>query len=693
MSTAAGPALPQDQTPEPEQGAPRVKRVVFVGSAVGTLAVTLWALISPTGAEATLGALVGWVSKWFGWYYIALATAVLIFVVAIAISRHGTVRLGPEHSRPEYSTGAWAAMLFAAGIGTDLMFFSVYEPVVQYLTPPSGQGETVEAAREATVWTLFHYGISGWGMYALMGMALGYFAYRMNLPLAVRSALYPLVGKRIDGPIGHAVDIAAVLGTIFGVATSLGIGVVGLNVGLNVLFGVPQGLAAQAALLVLAVGVATVSAVSGVDKGIKRLSQLNVLLAIVLALWILVTGKTAYLLNAAVLNIGDFARLFPDMTMQTFAFEDTGDWMSFWTLFFWAWWVAWASFVGLFLARISRGRTIRQFVTGTMIIPFSYIVMWVSIYGNAALDEVRTGNTRFTEAASASPEGGFYALLAEYPAFPFIAGLATIVGLLFYVTSADSGALVMANLSSHLRSVDEDGGPRLRIFWAVATGALTLAILGVDGIFALQYATVIMGLPFAVVLALVMVGLYRALRVEAHRTDSVDRAMPGRFSGRSGATDESHPHPMSWRRRLSRALAYPSPQRAREYLREVASPALREVAGELQKQGVDAEAHTLDENGVEYVEIRVRDGDDEHPFRYCLWPRKVPVPAYGHGVQVGQEHYARIEVLLSDGGQGYDVMGYTHTQLIDDVLDQYERHLEFLRLQHPAPADDKTAPR
>ena len=210
------------------------------------------------------------------------------------------------------------------------------------------------------------------------------------------------------------------LGTIFGVATSLGIGVVSLNVGLNVVFGIPQGLAAQSALIILAVAIATLSAVSGVDKGIKRISQLNVLLAILLAVFVLVTGRTAYLLNALVLNIGDYFRLLPDMTMQTFAFEDTGDWMSFWTLFFWAWWIAWSAFVGLFLARISRGRTIKQFVAGTMIIPFSYIVMWISIFGNAALDEIRRGNASFTKIASEAtdPSNGLWALLQRVPLLP-----------------------------------------------------------------------------------------------------------------------------------------------------------------------------------------------------------------------------------------------------------------------------------
>ncbi len=550
--------------PAADSGPPSVlNRPVFVASAVITVAVTLWCVVAPSNAEATLGSVVGWVSTWFGWYYIALTTAVLVFVVFLGLSRFGAVKLGPEHSRPEFSTMAWASMLFAAGIGTDLMFFAVYEPVTQYLTPPTGAGETVTAARESTVWTLFHYGISGWGMYCLMGMALAYFAYRMNLPLAVRSALYPIIGKRVEGPIGHGVDTAAVIGTIFGVATSLGIGVVSLNVGLELVFGIPSGLAAQAGLVILAVVIATLSAVSGVDKGIKVISQLNVLLAIVLALFVLVTGRTAYLLNALVLNIGDYVRLFPDMTMQTFAFEDTGDWMSFWTLFFWAWWIAWAAFVGLFLARISRGRTIKQFVAGTLIIPFSYILMWIGIFGNAALDEIRSGNTSFAEVASSGngPDQGLWALLQEYPWFTFVAGLAILVGLLFYVTSADSGALVMANLSSRLRTANDDAGPRLRIFWAVATGSLTLAILAAGGIYALQYATVIVGLPFAFVMVGVMWGLYKALSVEGKLADSREGAMPGVLSGRSGLFEHGH---TPWQARLRRVMTFPDRAKAED---------------------------------------------------------------------------------------------------------------------------------
>ena len=677
---------PGDSKGETKGGAkpslPPVNKRVFIAAALGTLAITLWALIAPANAEAVLGAVVGWTSDWFGWFYVLLVLAVLVFVIYLAASRYGNTKLGPEHSKPEFGLVAWASMLFAAGISTDLMFFAVAEPVTMYLTPPSTEAETVDAARESTVWALFHYGLSGWGLYALMGMALAYFAYRMNMPLAIRSALAPIFGKRVQGALGETVDLAALLGTIFGVATSLGIGVVMVNVGLNTVFGIPIGTATQVGIVVVGVGVATLSAVSGVDKGIKFLSILNVVLAIGLSLWVLVAGNTQYLLNALVLNVTDFIRLFPNMAGQTFAFEDTGTWMTDWTLFFWAWWIAFASFVGLFLARISRGRTIRQFVLGTLTIPFIYIFMWISIYGNSALDVIRSGDKKFGESVILNPEGGFYDLLSRYPAFTFIAGLATITALLFYVTTADSAALVMANLSSNLRNPQEDGRAGLRIFWALSTGALTVSMLLVGGIGALQNATVIMGLPFAFVVILVMIGLYKALRVEAHRVDSIDTSLPASLARRSRG-----PGHETWQRQLGRVLSFPNEARAREFERKVLTPTLTEVAEEMDGRGISCRCGRVDTEGVfvedgELIQFEV-DGEGEYPFRYQVWPHKVSVPSFGGMVPRGSgEDYYRMEVYLDGGaGQGYDIMGYSKEQIIDDVLDKYERHVEFLQLQ------------
>jgi choline/glycine/proline betaine transport protein len=662
-----------EKAPPGRWGGPQARWPVFLSSVIGISAMALWAIIAPDNAEDAIFTVVDKVTTGFGWFYIALATTILVFVLLLGFSRYGHVRLGPDHSRPEYSTFAWASMLFAAGIGTDVMFFSVVEPVTQYVAPPQGNPETVFAAREATVWTLFHYGITGWAMYALMGLALAYFAYRLHLPLAVRSALFPIFGKRIDGPLGHAVDTAAVLGTVFGVATSLGIGVVFLNVGLNVLFGVSVGTGWQIALAVLAVTMAAVSATTGVDKGIRILSQLNVILALALAGWVLVTGRTTFILNAIVTNVGDFVRTFSAKTTETFAFVDNAEWMSLWTLFFWAWWIAWASFVGLFLARISRGRTIRQFVAGTMIIPFTYIVMWISIFGNAAIDRVRGGDTAFAEEAQQYDGAGFYTLLEQYPLSGPVIFLAFCVGLLFYVTSADSGALVTGNLSSQLRSVHDDAAPWMRIVWASVTGVLTIAMLLVGGILALQYATIIFAVPFAIVLVMVMWGLLKALRVEGRRVDSAEHHLPNLLSARAGREERD-----LWLSRLARTVNFADHGEAERHLREVVHPALESVASELTERGVTA-AVTSGTGDVGQPWVQLRSEADTHPFVYRVEIDEAPVPTYGRRVPGDRDRYARLEVHLEGGGQDYDVMGYSETQLIHDCLDQYEQHLAFLR--------------
>jgi choline/glycine/proline betaine transport protein len=670
-----------DRAPDPD--ASRINPRVFYGSSVGIVLVALWAMFAPDAASDAIAAMVTWISEWFGWYYFLVATLVLVFVVYVSVSRLGRVKLGPEESKPDFSVFTWASMLFAAGIGIDLMFFSVSAPVTQYLAPPEGDGGTIEAARDGVVWTLFHYGITGWAMYALMGMALGYFAYRRGLPLSIRSALYPIIGKRVHGGAGDAVDLAAVLGTVFGIATSLGIGVVQLNYGLTVLFDVPEGPWAQTGLIVLAVFMATVSAVLGVDKGIRRLSELNVVLAIGLMGYVLFQGDTVFLLNALVLNIGDYASDFAGMTLNTFAFDRPTDWLNAWTLFFWAWWIAWAPFVGLFLARISRGRTIRQFVAGVLIIPFLFILVFISIFGNSALDLVIGGADDFGEVAMEVPEQAFYTLLAEYPGAMFVVGLATFIGLLFYVTSADSGALVTGNFTSHLGSPRADASKPVRVFWAVATGLLTLAMLLVGGVPTLQDATIIMGLPFSFVMFLVMFGLFRALRVETYLEDSHRAALPLLLSGR--ATPDGSEGARHWRQRLARLSRYPGESDARSFLDERARPALQEIAGELGTAGYGATVQDGDsDTPLPALVLRV-DLADEQDFVYRVWPSEAPTPSFAtERARAGDTHY-RLEVHLGEGSQGYDLTGYTKEQVIADVLNQYERHLEYLRLGRSTP--------
>lgn len=672
----SGPERGERFIPE-QKTTPRPNRVVFIGSAVAIILFAVWAIVFPDTANAVITSVVSWISRTFGWYYILTATVVVIFVVFIAGGRTGRVKLGPAHSKPQFNLFTWSSMLFAAGIGTDIMFFSVSEPVTDYYSPPRGSGENIESARQAVVWTLFHYGITGWAMYALMGMAFGLFAYRYNLPLSIRSALYPVIGKKVNSRIGDSVEIAAVLGTIFGIATSLGIGVVQLNYGLHVMFGIEEGLAAQIGLIALAIIMAIISTVSGVEKGIRRLSEINIILAAGLMLYVLINGKVRFLLDAIVLNIGDFFSRFPGMTLNTFAFDRPDDWLNSWTLFFWAWWVAWAPFVGLFLARISRGRTIRQFVAGVLAIPFMFIVLWISIFGNSALKVVLGGNDTFGDVAMNQPEEAFYSLLQQYPAAPVLVAIATFVGLLFYVTSADSGALVMSNFTSRAKDSQSDGPKWMRVFWAAATGLLTLAMLLVGGVTTLQQATLIIGLPFSLVLYLVMIGLYRALRVERYSSASYFASLPGQLSGRAGRADRQ----LNWRHRLSRSMSYANANQAEEFITSVAEPAITDVTAELRSNGADAHqgTGTVDGVGVSYVDMRVT-FSGEREFKYQVYPVVYDVPSYSVRSQPGDATYFRVEVFSVTGSQGYDLMGYTKEQLITDILDHYERHMEFLHI-------------
>ena len=620
----------------------KINPVVFYTSAGLILLFSLMTIFFRDFSAEWIGRTLDWVSKTFGWYYLLAATLYIVFVVCIACSRFGSVKLGPEQSKPEFSLLSWAAMLFAAGIGIDLMFFSVAEPVTQYMQPPEGAGQTIEAARQAMVWTLFHYGLTGWSMYALMGMALGYFSYRYNLPLTIRSALYPIFGKRINGPIGHSVDIAAVI--------------------------------------------ATISVTSGVDKGIRVLSELNVALALGLILFVLFMGDTSFLLNALVLNVGDYVNRFMGMTLNSFAFDRPVEWMNNWTLFFWAWWVAWSPFVGLFLARISRGRTIRQFVMGTLIIPFTFTLLWLSVFGNSALYEIIHGDAAFAEEAMLHPERGFYSLLAQYPAFTFSASVATITGLLFYVTSADSGALVLGNFTSKLKDINSDAPNWLRIFWSVAIGLLTLGMLMTNGISALQNTTVIMGLPFSFVIFFVMAGLYKSLKVEDYRRVSASRDTAPRPMGLQDR--------LSWKKRLSRLMNYPGTRYTKQMMETVCYPAMEEVAQELRLRGAAVELKSLppeEGENLGHLDLLVHMGDEQN-FIYKIWPQQYSVPGFTYRARSGKSTYYRLETFLLEGSQGNDLMDYSKEQVITDILDQYERHLNFIHLHREAPGNSVMFP-
>ncbi|MEY8576819.1 choline BCCT transporter BetT [Corynebacteriaceae bacterium 6-324] len=659
-----------------------VNKPVFFTAAGLIIAFVLWAWVAPGQTEAVIFGSMDWIAENLGWYYILTAGIIVLFVIVIALTRVGNTRLGPDHSRPKYRMFTWASMLFAAGIGVDLMFFSIAGPATNFLTPPEAAPLSDEAARMAAIWTMFHYGIPGWAMYALMGVALGLFAYRYHLPLSIRSAIAPIFGKRIHGATGNAVDITATLGTIFGIATSLGIGVVFLNYGLSELFGLPTNAAVQVALIALAVLITVLSTVSGVDKGIRRLSELNVLLALGLLLWILVTGKTAELLGQLVQNIGDFFSRFPGMLLNNFAYTEgapsypADQWLGDWTLFFWAWWMAWAPFVGLFLARISRGRTLREFIFGVLIIPFGFILLFVSIFGNAALSYFRAGDDAFLQEAVELPESGFFNLLSQFPGGTFLIAVAVFVGMLFYITSADSGSLVMANMTSNASLQDSDGAPWLRIFWAVVTGALTLVMLFIDGVYTLQAAAVLIGLPFSVVMYLLMASVLKALRAESRSLDSRLQTVAIASRGTAAVTDQ-----IPWKERLAGRMAFPGPEEARTFVEEIGTPAVETVALELRELGADVSLSKGEsaEDGMPFVDVTIKFPEQED-FKYQLCPVMHETPTWAANSEKYDESFHTVEVFTARGTRGVNVMDFTEDQVIADVVSSYETHLTYMAM-------------
>ncbi|MGE6991958.1 choline BCCT transporter BetT [Pseudomonas sp. NPDC047961] len=653
----------------------RINPVVFYSSAVAIVLFAIWTMFFTEPSLTVINTVLGWISNTFGWFYFLAVLVYLLFVIVIATTRYGKIRLGPDHSKPEFNVVTWAAMLFSAGIGIDLLFFCIAEPITQYLEPPVGVGGTAQAARHAMELTFLHWGLSGWGVYTLVGMSLAYFSFRQGLPLSIRSSLYPIFGKAIYGPIGHTVDTAAVLGTVFGIATSLGIGIIQLNFGLNYIFGVPESTLTQSVLVVLIVVFSAISAATGVERGIRRLSEFNMLLAVLLLLFVLFAGKTTFLLNALVMNIGDYFSNFISLSFDTYAYDQPTDWLNAWTVFFWAWWIAWGPFVGLFLARISRGRTIREFVIGTLLLPLAFMMAWMSIMGNSAIDMVMNGAVEFGAQAVSNPGSSIYLFLQSLPWAGLTTAVATILAIVFFVTSGDSGSLVLSNFTSILKDANSDAPVWMRILWAAIIGVLTLALLIAGGLSALQGTVVIMGLPFSIVLLFMMVGLFKALHVEGVMADSYQKSLSGQLSGR--ATLE-HAH-MNWSQRLSRAMSFPSLSQIRRYLKETCRPAMEEIQKALGEKGVPVEI-IEGEAGNEHLILNVHLGS-EMDFTYQIWPVRSSMPSFAVRTSSSSAHYYRLEVHLRQGSLGYDLMGYSKRQLIEDILDHYEHHMQFLHLQ------------
>ncbi|WP_330110123.1 choline BCCT transporter BetT [Methylophaga thalassica] len=639
---------------------------VFFGSAILIIAFVIFAAFFSDTASSVFTATQSWIVNTFGWFYLLAVGFFLIFSIGLAMSSYGAIKLGPDHSEPDYGYLSWFAMLFSAGMGIGLLFFGVAEPIMHFSSPPVGQGGDIEAAREAMSITFFHWGLHAWAIYAVVGLSLAYFGFRHNLPLSIRSSLYPLIGERIYGPIGHTVDIFAVLGTMFGVATSLGLGVLQVNAGLTYMFGLPaESVGLQIGLIAGITLLATISVVAGLDSGIKRLSEINLGLAILLLLFVLFAGPTLFLLQTLVQNTGNYLSEVVNKTFNLYAYDPNG-WIGGWTLFYWGWWIAWSPFVGMFIARVSRGRTIRQFILGVLFVPVGFTFMWMTFFGGTAI-HMELGNLAgvISGAVSENSAIAVFSMFEHMPLSMISSGLATILVITFFVTSSDSGSLVIDMITSN-------GHPKppvwQRIFWALTEGCVAAALLLAGGLKALQTASIAGALPFVVIMLLMCFGLMKGLRMEGIKRLIIGVPQTPVSTGRQ----------VGWKQRLKNLSEYPDKATMQTFLNDVVKPALKKVAAELRNTGVESEIVSKKDS----IELNVSYGG-EKDFVYGVHSVRHVMPSFALDALDDDDEtkrYYRGEVYLAEGSQHYDMYGYNQEQVIDDILIQYEKHMHFLHI-------------
>jgi choline/glycine/proline betaine transport protein len=508
-------------------GLQTIPGIFFTSAGVAALFVIL-AVPFDKQVASSFGVLTGWVARNLGWFYILSVSSLLVFLLGLAVSRYGNIRLGADDSRPDYSNLTWFTMLFAAGIGTILMFWGVAEPVSHFASPPFDGVEprTEQAATDAMTISLYHFGLHTWTIFAMPGLAIGYFAYRHNLPMRISSLFYPILGERAFGPLGWTIDVIAVLGTLFGVATSLGLGTLQLNSGLNYLFGVPTNGFVQVALITVIASIAATSVALGLDKGVRRLSQLNIVLAMLLILFVAVVGPSVFIAEGMVQSVGDYFDALPWLAFWTETFKET-DWQRQWTLFYWAWTISWAPYVGIFIARISRGRTIREFIAGVLFAPSAFTLVWFGVFGLSAIQVESAGQIALAEQVQQDPSVAIFAFLEAFPLAKIASALSVVIIIIFFTTSSDSASLVIDLLT---RREDQPSQVRQRIFWAAAQGVVAATLLLAGGLDALQNVITSLGLPFCLLLVFMAVSLFRALRADYRGYDVTDlvkgRAFP-----------------------------------------------------------------------------------------------------------------------------------------------------------------------
>ncbi len=487
-----------------------VDSLVFWPAAILIVAFIAITLIIGEPMDRIFSSIQSSITGFGGWFFVLSVNIFLFFVLFIAFSKYGKIRLGGEKARPEFSMGAWFAMLFSAGMGIGILFWSVGEPINHFINPPNADPRTVEAARESMQITFLHWGLHAWGIYALVGMSLAFFTFNKKLPLTISSVFYPLLGEKVHGPWGKVINVLAVVATLFGLATSLGLGVQQVSAGLAHLFNTQDTVKVQVILISAITLAATGSVVAGLSGGVKRLSQLNMILGAIFLVFMLVVGPTLFVLDSFIQNVGGYVQNFFGLSSWTETYLQS-DWQGDWTVFYWAWWVSWSPFVGMFIARISRGRTLKEFVLGVLIVPSLLTFFWLSTFGGSAIFLELNSLADITTAVTDNVATSLYVLLENFPISAITSTVGVVLVTSFFVTSSDSGSLVVDSLTAGGKL---DAPVPQRIFWALTEGAVAAVLLIGGGLGALQTAAISTGLPFALLLIVLMFSLLKGLKKE-----------------------------------------------------------------------------------------------------------------------------------------------------------------------------------
>ena len=626
-------------------------------------------LIAPEQTQTLLNTAKSGIFANFSWFYVLAFSVFLGFLVILSVSSLGNIKLGNDEEEPEFGFLSWLAMLFAAGMGVGLMFFGVAEPLTHYLSDIT-TGSAEHKQQEALLHTLFHWGIHAWAVYGTIALALAYFGFRYKLPLALRSCFYPLLKERINGKLGDLIDIMALLATLFGVITTLGFGASQLGAGLHQLGWISENsFSLQMVVIAVVMSLGTFSAISGVGKGVKILSELNLTLAFCLLIFVLVAGPTLYLLSAFSDNIGTYLSNLVKLSFKTYVYEqEHTDWFSGWTILYWAWWCSWAPFVGLFIARISKGRTIREFIFGVLVIPSMFGILWFTVFGNTAI-WLNDGEAAGTLGQMiSSPETLLFKFL-DYLPLSGVTGLVSLVVIsLFFITSADSGIYVLNNIASRDKSL---AAPRWQaVMWGILMSVVAIVLMQSGGLANLQAMTLLVALPFAMLMLLMCFSLWKGLNADKKYFDTKVNPTSIFWTGDK------------WKERLEQMMNQTQEKDILRFLKHTVLPAMRELRQELiGKYELSVQINTLFEQDEPAVELVIQK-ESMRDFMYGVKSigREVSEQLINDDNLPHIQHSMTYEpyTYFFDGRVGYDVQYMDQDELIADMLKHYERYLSLL---------------